>query len=270
MLWEGSQQAKRASGSAEEIAFWLGVDTAQAEVWAEALSDDLAGFIKKQKKGDYLIVGNAKQIKKQKIIRKVRSEAAEKRWKSESTRKVVKKTKENQDAEHDANALQMQSNLNASQMPRLDQTRLDQTRLNEELNTIAGAIPEPEPEKPSKPVADPDGPTPTALVWRAYKAAFQKRWKKSPPWNAKIAGQLRSFVTRMPAADAPFVAEFYLTHNDAFYVKAMHPVGAMLRDAEKLHVEWQRGSQVTSRDARSAESMGHYQSQLERIARGEL
>ena len=123
---------------------------------------------------------------------------------------------------------------------------------------------------PAKTSVDPDGPTPTALVWRSYKAAYEKRHGKAPPWNAKIAGQIKQFVGRMPAADAPFVAEFYLSHNDAFYVKKMHQVGPMLSDAEKLHVEWSTGRKMTSTQAKSAESMDHYASQMERVRRGEL
>ena len=123
---------------------------------------------------------------------------------------------------------------------------------------------------PAKRTINPEGPSPTALVWRAYKVAYEKRHGKAPPWNAKLAGQLKAFVSRMPAEDAPLVAEFYLSHNDAYYVKSRHPAGLMLRDAEKLHVEWSTGDKMTSAQAKSAESMDHYASQMERIRRGEL
>jgi hypothetical protein len=61
-------------------------------------------------------------------------------------------------------------------------------------------------------------------------------------------------VERIPEAEAPAVAAFYLTHNDAFYVKSMHPVGLLLRDAEKLRTEWATGRKVTSIQARQGEA----------------
>lgn len=107
-------------------------------------------------------------------------------------------------------------------------------------------------------VVDPEkSPSATALSWRAYKAAYETRYGEPPTWNAKTAGQLRSFVNRVPAADAALVAAFYLTHNDAFYVKAMHPVGLLLRDAEKLRTEWATGRRMLGATARDVERMQH-------------
>lgn len=104
-----------------------------------------------------------------------------------------------------------------------------------------------------KALLNPEGPSPTALTWRAYRDAYEERHGKAPPWNAKIGGQLKQLVSRIPAEEAPLVAAFYLTHNDAYYVKSMHPVGLLLRDAEKLRTEWATGKKMTGIQAKSAE-----------------
>lgn len=100
---------------------------------------------------------------------------------------------------------------------------------------------------------NPDGPSATALTWRSYRDAYQERYGEAPVWNAKTAGQLRSFVGRVPKEEAPLVAAFYLTHKDQFYVKSMHPVGLLLRDAEKLRTEWVTGRQMTGAQAKHSE-----------------
>lgn len=121
-----------------------------------------------------------------------------------------------------------------------------------------------------KPVLNPEGATAGALTWRAYKAAYLQKYGEAPTWNAKVAGQLKSFTSRIPKEEAPDVAAFFVTHPNRYYVESMHPVGLLLRDAEKLRTEWATGRQMTGQQAKQGEKTAGYQSQLERIARGEL
>lgn len=60
---------------------------------------------------------------------------------------------------------------------------------------------------------------------------------------------MEQFVKRLGEAEAPFVAEFFFSHNNRYYVQQMHSVGAMLRDAEKLRTEWITNSKVTNERA---------------------
>jgi hypothetical protein len=68
----------------------------------------------------------------------------------------------------------------------------------------------------------------------------------------------------------PAVAAFYLTHPDAYYARAMHPVGLLLQNAEKLYTEYQTGQKVTGTSARQGEKHGHAMDQLRRIQEGTL
>jgi hypothetical protein len=126
--------------------------------------------------------------------------------------------------------------------------------------------PEPEPEpirnrsrtraKP-KPVstdaADAATVAPTAAVWTAYAAAYAAKYGEPPVRNAKVNGQLTNFIARIVSDEAPEVARFFLTHKNALYVSAMHPVDLLLRDAEKLRTEWATGRQVTRTQGQQAD-----------------
>lgn len=94
----------------------------------------------------------------------------------------------------------------------------------------------------------------TRATWEAYSEAYLQRYKTRPVRNASINGKLAQFVARVGHEEAPEVAAFYLTHNAAFYVGAMHQVGPMLKDAEKLRTEWFTNQQMNSATARSIES----------------
>lgn len=94
-------------------------------------------------------------------------------------------------------------------------------------------------------------PAPTAAVWDSYSAAFQKRYRVVPVRNATVNGMLAHFITRMPAADAPGVAAYFLQQSSAYYLKSGHSVKAMVGDAEKLHAGWSGGrTTATASEAR--------------------
>lgn len=101
---------------------------------------------------------------------------------------------------------------------------------------------EPFPPKPSAQAVT--GPT-----WEAYREAYRNRYGTDPTRNGSVNGKLAQFVKRLGARDSPLVAAFFLTHNDAFYVRTKHQVGIMLRDAEKLHAEWKTGNRSTAAQA---------------------
>ena len=91
--------------------------------------------------------------------------------------------------------------------------------------------------------------------------------------NKLVNSQMGQFITRVPLAEAPAIAQFYLTHNDAFYIRKAHPVGLLLSDSEKLHTEWQTGRKVTGLRARqdegTATNFDNAQRAIERLERSE-
>jgi hypothetical protein len=97
----------------------------------------------------------------------------------------------------------------------------------------------------SKP-REPKEPSATGAVWEAYRSSYCERYGVDPVRNAQVNGQLAQVVAKLGAGEAPSVAAHYLGHRDAFYVKSGHSVGMLLRDAEKLRMEWATGRRIAA------------------------
>lgn len=102
-------------------------------------------------------------------------------------------------------------------------------------------------------IAKPKPPSPTAYVWEAYSTAYSNRYGAEPVRNAKVNSQLSQFVSRIGEREAPSVASYYVGHQASYYVRSMHSVDALLRDAEKLRTEWATGRQMTATKAIQAD-----------------
>ncbi len=86
----------------------------------------------------------------------------------------------------------------------------------------------------------------TAQTWDAYALAYSNRYGAEPVRNASVNGKLSQFVKRIGVDESPHVASFFVGHNNAWYVRGMHDVGAMLKDCEKLRTEWATNTRMTS------------------------
>lgn len=75
-------------------------------------------------------------------------------------------------------------------------------------------------------------------TWDSYSKAYRELYGTEPVRNETVNSQIVKFLKRIPREEAPAVAAFYVHHRGAFYVKTGHPVGMLLKDAEKLHTEW--------------------------------
>lgn len=95
--------------------------------------------------------------------------------------------------------------------------------------------------------------SPSHETWQAYSDAYEHRYKAKPVRNATVNGQITSFIKRIGFDEAPMVAEFYVYHNNSFYVQKMHTVGLLLADAEKLRTEWATKNTMTNTQARQAD-----------------
>ena len=93
-------------------------------------------------------------------------------------------------------------------------------------------------------------------TWRAYSTAFFARYQTEPVRNAKVNSSIKGFVQRVGRSEAPHIAEFYVGHNDAFYIRKCHDPGQLQSDAEKLRTEWATNRKVTSITARQQERVG--------------
>jgi uncharacterized protein YdaU (DUF1376 family) len=97
------------------------------------------------------------------------------------------------------------------------------------------------------------GESKTGPTEAAYAEAYRQRYRVEPLVNAKVRGMLARFVDRVPRAEAPDVAAFYVRSNRQLYVAARHCVDLLLRDAEGLRTEWATGRAGTETEARQAD-----------------
>ena len=117
----------------------------------------------------------------------------------------------------------------------------------------------PEPRRLTSSEAPQNGASAGSKAWEGYCTAYRRRYGVDPVRNAKINGQLANFVRRVPAAEAPLIAAFYVESNTADYVRAGHSIDRLLFNAEKLRTEWATGRRITETAARQGdrtENMG--------------
>jgi hypothetical protein len=93
----------------------------------------------------------------------------------------------------------------------------------------------------------------TASTWNSYSDAYFDRYGAEPVRNATVNGQLANFVRRLGRDESPHVARFFVGHNNAYYVREMHSIGAMVKDSEKLRTEWATNCKMTQTKALQAD-----------------
>lgn len=93
----------------------------------------------------------------------------------------------------------------------------------------------------------------TYATWMAYSNAYHRRYGTYPLWNKANGGKIAQIISRVGKDNAPGVAEFYLTLNDAFYVRKLHPVGNLLSDCESIYTQWATGRSMTATRAKQVD-----------------
>lgn len=93
----------------------------------------------------------------------------------------------------------------------------------------------------------------THATWTAYADAYMARYGVWPIWNGSVAGKVAQIVKRLGALEAPQVAAFYLTVNDAFIVRQQHAIGPLLAGCESMRTQWATGQAMTGAKARQQE-----------------
>lgn len=103
----------------------------------------------------------------------------------------------------------------------------------------------------------------------AYFNAFRLRYGVEPVSNATFNSQVSSLRKKLGVDDSISVVEFYLKHNDSFYLKNTHSFGYCLSNAETLRTQMLRGKPITSQDVRNFEKTQNAIQLNESIKNGE-
>jgi hypothetical protein len=93
----------------------------------------------------------------------------------------------------------------------------------------------------------------SSSVWDRYSAAYKLRYGQAPARNAKENSICSKLVQAVGLECAENLAEFYVRHNDQWYVKKMHPLNILLADFQKIRTEMLSGNIMTSDQAERAE-----------------
>lgn len=96
----------------------------------------------------------------------------------------------------------------------------------------------------------PGAGTKSHRTWINYAIRYNNRYGTWPLWNRMTAGVVTSFIGRVGEEVAPRVAAFYLTVNDAYVVKQMHPFRLLLSGAETYHTQYVTNTSMTGTRAR--------------------
>lgn len=93
-----------------------------------------------------------------------------------------------------------------------------------------------------------------AATWKAYSDSYFNRYSAEPVRNAKVNGLIAQLVQRLGADEAPHVAFYYVTINDAFYLRTLHDLGNLIAKCESIRTQWATGRQMTGATARQMEN----------------
>ncbi|WP_341237907.1 YdaU family protein [uncultured Limnobacter sp.] len=104
-------------------------------------------------------------------------------------------------------------------------------------------------------------------TWESYCIAYKVRYKVDPVRNAKVNAQVKQLCKALPLDEAPQVAEFYVFHNQEFYVRKGHDFGLLVSDATKLRTEWATGQMMTGTRAKQVDRTSSMLDAAEQVKR---
>jgi len=106
-------------------------------------------------------------------------------------------------------------------------------------------------------------------IKEAYFNAYRLRYGIDPVSNATFNAQVSNLRKKLGTDEAILVVEFYLTHNDSFFIKNTHAFGLCLSSADTLRTQMLRGKAITMQDVRNFEKTQNVISVNESLKKGE-
>lgn len=126
-----------------------------------------------------------------------------------------------------------------------------------------------EPDEPATQPAENGDKKLNSLIWESFRSAYVLRYKAEPVRNAKINSIVANLRKRL-GEDAVAVVQFYVGSNNGFYLSKTHGLEFCLKDAESLHVQWQKGRAITRADVQAFEKQAVMADTLQAIKDGNI
>ncbi len=109
-------------------------------------------------------------------------------------------------------------------------------------------------------------PAKSTATLEAYAAAMYAMHRFHPLHNAPLRSQACKLVDLVGVNDAPAVAEYFvLNEKEAWVVKARHPFGELVKNAQKYYGNWKTGTKVSASMAKAVERNDANRNTLERL-----
>lgn len=89
--------------------------------------------------------------------------------------------------------------------------------------------------------------------WEEYKNAFFSRYKVLPERNAMINGMINGIRKRVSTNEIGDLVKFFISQNDAWYLREMHHIRCLVKDCEMLLTRMKSKVVITSGKAREME-----------------
>jgi len=107
-----------------------------------------------------------------------------------------------------------------------------------------------------------------SLIFDSYSMAFSARYGVEPPRNKDLNRWCKQICEKI-GTDGIEVVNFFVRHNDAWYLKHQHSLQWCASHAESLFTQWKRNQPVTNAQVRQYEKQSGNMELLERVKKGE-
>jgi len=113
---------------------------------------------------------------------------------------------------------------------------------------------DPDQEKRTKAKIEADRQEACRGIWISYAEAYFNRYSTEPVRNATVNTQINNLLKRLGADEARFVAEYYVSINDSYLIRACHDMGSLLAKAEAYRTQWATNTQINGTTAKQMEN----------------
>jgi hypothetical protein len=288
-LWHRSQYERRCSGTADQINLWFGL------AGAHLLLCD-AQLIEKIGDDEYRIRGNAEQIdnlEKKRINGKKGGDAKQKNKndlalastclppaseclaqpsaclakssQSQSQSQLQRKIQiQDFDLRSTADTIENAETL-PLRGPNPAPSAFDSVPVSEEVEIVDSGVgkvstltqlPKLTPTRQKRQKNDAETP-PGALVWEAYAAAYEERYRVAPIRNARQNAIAARIAKSMGLDDAILCARHFLVINDQFFLKCGHAFKLLESNWESILLQAKKGVRYTQAAAKIADRDSH-------------
>lgn len=129
---------------------------------------------------------------------------------------------------------------------------------------LSPPLSQPSGKRRKKPASETDD---NRKIRQAFADAYRQRYGIEPVTNTQVHSQVDNLRKKLGVEEAILLVQFYLKHNESFYIRNTHTFGHCLRDAETLRTQMLKGKAITTVMVKQHERTEATRNTQERIAK---